>query len=268
IRLRAGRDFSSIDRPGAPRAAIVSENLSARLWPGESPIGKRLLDSFGRGKDNHPSQWRTVVGIVSAARYRELDRTRYDLYVPVGQAAEFEPENVVVRAAGDPRRLRPAVAALLSKIDPQLTAADVTTMDEALREVRAPWRFNMLLFSVFACMSIVLTIIGIAALVVSTVNGRRREIGVRIAMGARAHQIVSLFALQGARSIGIGVCLGVVASLLASHLLADLLFDVAASDRRTLMTVAAGVFALGVLATYLAARRASALDPASVFREA
>jgi hypothetical protein len=267
IHLRAGRDFSSTDGAAAPFVAIVSENLAARLWPGETAIGKRLLDSFTKRRAGHALPWRTVVGIAGVANYRELERPRFDLYAPYAQAEGFEPEHVVVRTAGNPRASIPAVGALLSHIDPQLTAADVTTMDDIVSKVRAPWRFNMVVFSAFGCMSIGLTVIGVAGLVVSTVNGRRREIGVRLALGAQTRDVVSLIAVQGARLIAVGVGLGVLASLLASRLLSSLLFGIAAVDPGTLLLAAAGVFASGVLASYLPARRAAALDPASAFRE-
>jgi predicted permease len=267
VRVRDGRDFTSTDRAVAPLVAIISDNLAARVWPGQAAIGKRLLDGFGRGKDGHPSQWRTVVGVVGAAHYRELERARFDVYVPLAQAGDFDPEHVIVKTAGNPRALIPAVGALLSNVDPQLTASDVTTMDDVVGRVRAPWRFNMLLFGAFGAMSIGLTVIGIAALVVSTVNWRRREIGVRLALGAQRRQVVALVAIQGAKSIALGVGLGVLSSLLASRLLSSLVFGAAATDARTLIGVAAAVFALGVLASYLPARRAAALDPCSMFRE-
>ena len=122
IRLRRGRDFSSTDRAAAPLVAIVSDNLAARLWPAQNPIGKRLVDSFGRAKDGRPSQWRTVVGVVGAAHYREVDRPRFDFYVPLAQAESFDPEHIVVKTSGNPRALVPTVATMLSNVDPQLTA--------------------------------------------------------------------------------------------------------------------------------------------------
>jgi predicted permease len=267
IPLRAGRDFSSTDRETTTSVAVVSENLAARLWPGQSPIGKRLLDSFGRVKDGRASQWRTVVGVVAAAHYREVDRPRFDLYVPLAQADDFNPEHIVVRTSMNPRALVPAAAAVLSSVDPQLTASNVTTMGEVVRGVRAPWRFNMLLFGVFSCLSIGLTIIGITGVILSTVNWRRREIGVRLALGAQPREVVSLIAMQGARLIAVGVALGVLSSLLLSRLLSSLLFGVSATDPRTLVLTAASVLAVGVLASYLPARRAATLDPCRIFRE-
>jgi ABC-type antimicrobial peptide transport system permease subunit len=163
--------------------------------------------------------------------------------------------------------LVPAVATVLSDVDPQLTAADVRPMADVVREIRAPWRFNMLLFSVFSCLSIGLTVIGIAGLIISTVNWRRREIGVRLALGAQRREVVSLIAMEGAKLIALGISLGVLFSLLASRLLSSLLFGVAATDPRTLMMVSAAVLGLGGLASYLPARRAAALDPCRIFRE-
>ena len=267
VRVRGGRDFSSIDRAGAPLVAIVSDNLAARLWPGHNPIGQHLVQSLEPGKDGHPSRWRTVVGVVAAAHYRELERPRFDFYVPIAQADGFDPEHIMVKTTGNAPALVPKVAAVLSNVDPQLTVTDVTTMDEVVRRVRAPWRFNMLLFGAFGVMSIGLTVIGIAGLMISTVNWRRREIGVRLALGAQTHDVVSLIAMQGTRLITLGVGLGVLASLLASRLLSSLLFGIAATDIRTLIVVAAGVLAFGVLASYLPARRAAALDPCRIFRE-
>jgi ABC-type antimicrobial peptide transport system permease subunit len=140
-------------------------------------------------------------------------------------------------------------------------------MADVVGRVRAPWRFNMLLFGVFSALSIGLTVIGIAGLIISTVNWRRREIGVRLALGAQRRDVVSLISAQGAKLIGAGVGLGVLSSLLVSRLLSGLLFGVAATDSRTLMMVAGGVFALGMLACYLPARRAATLDPCRIFRE-
>jgi hypothetical protein len=267
VRFRRGRDFSWTDRTAAPLVAIVSDTLAARLWPNQDPIGKRLVDSFERAKDGRASPWRTVIGVVAAAHYREVDRTRFDFYIPLAQAESFIPEHIVVRTSGNPRALVPAVATVLSNTDPQLTAADVTMMDEVVRRVRAPWRFNMLLFSVFSCLSIGLTAIGIAGLIISTVNSRRREIGVRLALGAQERNVVSLIAVQGAKPIAVGVAIGVLSSLLASRLLSSLLFGVAARDVRTLTLAALGVLVLGVLASYLPARRAATLDPCRIFRE-
>jgi putative ABC transport system permease protein len=267
VGLQRGRDFSSTDRAAGPLVAIVSDNLAARLWPSQNPIGKRLVDSFGRAKDGRPSQWRTVVGVAGAARYREVERPGFDFYVPLAQAEDFDPGHIVVKASGDRRALVPAIASILSNIDPQLSAADVTTMEDVVARVRAPWRFNMLLFGVFSGLSIGLTVIGIAGLIIATVNCRRREIGVRLALGAQTRDVVSLIAIQGAKLIGAGVGLGLLSSLLVSRLLSSLLFGIAATDSRTLIVAAGGVLAFGVLASYLPARRAATLDPCRIFRE-
>ena len=116
-----------------------------------------------------------MIGIVGDAHYREIERPRFDFYVSLAQAEGFHPEHIVVKASGNPRELVPTVATMLSNVDPQLSATDVTTMADVVGQVRAPWRFNMLLFGVFSGLSIGLTVIGIAGLIISTVNWRRRE---------------------------------------------------------------------------------------------
>jgi hypothetical protein len=115
VRLRRGRDFSSTDRAGAPLVALVSDNLAARVWPAQNPIGQRLVDSFGRGKDGRPSQFRTVVGVVGAAHYRELERPRFDFYVPLAQDG-FDPEHIMVKQQATRRRWS-AIATVLSNVD-------------------------------------------------------------------------------------------------------------------------------------------------------
>jgi predicted permease len=110
VRLLAGRDFSSADHAGSPLVAIVSDTLAARMWPGQDPIGKRLVDSFSRAKDGHPSEWRNVVGVAGAAHYREIEHPRFDLYVPLRQVEDSDPEHVVIKTAGDPHALIPVVA--------------------------------------------------------------------------------------------------------------------------------------------------------------
>jgi len=190
----------------------------------------------------------------------------FDVHLVTERELEPAPDRLLF-VAGNPRALISTVATMLSNVDPQLSAENVTTMNDVMARVRAPWRFNMLLFGVFGGLSIGLTAIGITGLIISTVNWRRREIGVRLALGAQTRDVVSLIALQGARLIGIGVGLGLLWSLLAARLLSSLLFGVAATDSRTLVSVAAAVLVLGVLATYLPARRAATLDPCRIFRE-
>jgi putative ABC transport system permease protein len=268
IRLIRGRAFAAGDSEHAPLVAIVSELTAARAWPGQDPIGKRLMDSFiGRGDGLGPSRRQTVVGVVATSRYREVDRPWPDLYVPLAQAGAFDTEHFVVRTSAEPRLLLPTIAAALSAVDGGLSIVAPTTMDEVMAQVRAPWQFDMLLFSMFGAVSIGLTAIGVFGLMAYTVTWRRREIGLRIALGARETDVVRMIVLEGGELVGIGLAIGLVVSLLATRLMRGLLFNISPTDPATLVAVCAGVMAVAGVACYIPARRVALTDPSIVFRD-
>ena len=267
IRLLRGRDFTTGDRADAPRVVIVSDALAAHFWPGQNPIGKRLRNSLSDGGPNKSARWQTVVGVVRAARYREMDRVRDDLYIPLAQGGDFAIGNVVVRTSGDARALIQPVGAVLSAVDPHLNLRNVTTMDEIIGRVQMPWRFNMVLFVTFSVVAVGLTIVALVGLIAGTVTWRRREIGVRVALGAQSRQVVHLIMHEGTRLVLAGIAIGLGLSLLTSRLLSNLLFEVDVHDPASLLIAPAAVFCLSALACYLPARRAAALDPSLVFRD-
>jgi putative ABC transport system permease protein len=276
IPLVRGRGFTDADNERAPLVAIVSEVTAARAWPGQDPIGKRFVDSFvGKelmssvmsGSSPPPPRWQTVVGVVATSRYREIETPRADLYVPLAQATDFDPESFVVRTSGNPQALAPTIASEISDFDRGLSLAEPTTMAEIVRRVQAPWHFNMLLFSTFGAVSIGLTAIGLFGLIAYTVTWRRREIGVRIALGARARSVVMMVVIQGLWLIVAGLALGGVVTIFATRLMSSLLFQVKPTDPVALMVACGALVVLAGLACYLPARRAAALDPSIVFRD-
>jgi putative ABC transport system permease protein len=268
IKLIRGRDFGSEDRADSPFVAIVSEALAAQAWPGQVALGKRLMDGLvGRGSNTRPKQWQTVVGVVANARYRDLAGPRADLYVPIEQASEFDVGDVVIRTTGEPEAIVPQVGALLSRIDPGISAAEVAPMAEIVDHVQAPWRFNMILFSMFGVASIILTAMGVVGLVASTVTWRRGEIAIRLALGADATAVVRSVTLDGAKPVVTGVLVGLGAFLLMARVISSLRFGPSSGDPIVLVAVALGITALGIMACYLPARRAASVDPSAVFRE-
>jgi predicted permease len=277
IRLIQGREFTEADREQAPLVAIISEITAARAWPGQNPIGKRFVDSFvgkqlissvmSGSTQPPPVRWQTVVGVVATSRYREIENPRADLYVPLAQADDFDPESFVVRTSGNPQSLAPTIAAEISGVDRGLSLAEPTTMEEIVRRVQAPWHFNMLVFSMFGAVSIGLTAIGLFGLIAYTVTWRRREIGVRIALGARARSVVTMIVFQGIWLIAAGLAIGGVATIFVTRLMSSLLFQVQPTDPVALTVAAGALVVLAGLACYLPARRAAALDPSIVFRD-
>ena len=263
IRLVRGRNFGPDDTERSPLVVIVSEALAARVWPGQDPIGKRLR-AYGAG-DTTPPRWQTVVGVVATARYREIESPRLDLYVPLQQS----PDNVrffTVRTGLDPLSLVPTLRSELATLDPVFKIDDVATMAQIVAKAQGPWRFDMLIFGLFGVVAVGLTAIGLFGLVAYLAAQRRREIAVRVALGAARSHIVGLVVLQGLRPTLAGLALGVPCVWLATRLLSRLLYGVGALDSLTFGVSVVILLAAGALAGYLPARRAATTDPAVVLR--
>jgi predicted permease len=263
IRLLRGREFDARDTDTAPLVVIVSEAMASRVWPGENPIGKRLR--AGAAVDSAEPRWQTVVGVVATARYREIETPRLDLYVPLRQSPDVM-EAFVVKTTIDPLAVAPAIGAEIVGFDRALRMDDVTTMDAIVRKVRGPWQLNMWVFGLFAVAALGLAMIGLFGTVAYAATQRRRELGIRLALGATPRGIAGLMVRQGLGPTGIGVALGVPLGLVTTRLLSDLLFGVGAADPGTGAAVIALLLGAAAVASYVPARRAAATDPAVVLR--
>jgi putative ABC transport system permease protein len=261
IPLLRGRGFDVGDTSNAPLVAIVSAATAIRLWPGQDPIGKRFHLSLSKD-----GEWHTVVGVVGTARYREIDSPRFDLYVPL-QQADSDGQFFMVRTNTKPLSVAPAIAADISAFDKGLSADRLTTMDAIVRRTQGPWRFNMLVFGLFGSVALGLAAVGLFALVAFDVAQRTREIGLRIALGAARGDVVRLMIWQGAKPSAIGLIAGVLAALLLTRLLSQFLFEITPTDPVTFVSVVVLLGVVIVLASYLPARRAAAIDPQVVLRD-
>jgi putative ABC transport system permease protein len=210
--------------------------------------------------------WHTVVGVVGTARYREIDSPRFDLYVPLRQV-ETDGQYFMVRTSANPLSVAPAIAAELSTFDKGLSAGSLTTMEAIVRRTQGPWRFNVLVFGLFGGVALGLAAVGLFALVAFDVAQRTREIGLRIALGAAQGDVVRLMIRQGAKPSAIGMIAGVLAALLVTQLLSQFLFEITPTDPATFIGVVLLLAVVIVLASYLPARRAAAIDPQVVLRE-
>jgi putative ABC transport system permease protein len=204
--------------------------------------------------------------VVATARYREMENPRFDLYVPFRQG-ESDVQHFTVRTAIDPLAVAPSIAAEITSFDKALTMGGVTTMAKIVERTRGPWRFNMLVFSLFGGVALALAAVGLFGLVAYEVTQRSREIGLRMALGAAQGQVVRLMVSQGAKPAAIGLVIGILASLLVTRLLSALLFDVSSTDPITFTGVVVLLLAVTLLACYLPARRAASVDPQVVLRE-
>jgi putative ABC transport system permease protein len=261
IGLVRGRIFDARDSSTAPLVAIVSASTAARLWPGQDAIGRRLHLSLSQ-----KGEWHTVVGVVASARYREIESPRFDLYVPLRQT-DSDDHHFMVRTSVDPLAAAPSIAREIASFDSGLTADGITSMAAIVRRTQGPWRFNVLVFGVFAVVALALAAVGLFALVAFDVAQRTREIGLRIALGAARADVVWLMIWQGAKPSAVGMMAGVAAALALTRVWARFLFEITPSDPVTFAGVLIVCAVVILLASYLPARRAAGIDPQVVLRE-
>ena len=264
-RLVAGREFSSDDRRGGPRVCIVDESLVRRYWPTGDPIGKRI--TFNNLTDSSIT-WITVVGVVGHTLHTGFDdeRTRVQVYFPLAQGRGLQFLGFVVRTRGDPSAAVGAVRAAVHTVDPDLPLAAINSMDELITQTTGPRRFSVLLLGGFAALAMVLAMIGLYGVVSHLVTQRTREIGVRVALGAAARDVLGLVLRQGLRLALLGVGVGLVAALLLTGVMRSMLFGVGARDPVTFVAAPALLIAVAVLASWLPARRAARVAPIEALR--
>ncbi|HET7619914.1 MAG TPA: ABC transporter permease [Vicinamibacterales bacterium] len=260
IPLEEGRGLSDADTTESQRIAVVNRALVRRFFPEQSPIGARI-----RIGPNPNAEWRTIVGIVGDVHADGPDTAAApELYVP--NAQDPAQLTVVVRTAGDPGALASTLRGIVRSIDPAVALYDVHTLDALLSEHLAPRRFTMGLLGGFAALALGLALLGIYGVMSYLVVQRTREIGVRMALGARRGDILRMVVGEGARLAAIGLALGVAASLVLTRTAESLLFNVTPTDPSTFVAVCAGVTAVALLACYLPARRAAGVNPLDAIR--
>jgi predicted permease len=268
VPLVAGRDFSEADGDRAPAVAIVNRRLAERHLAGRDPLGARLLLEDGGATPRAV----TVVGVAGDVLEAGLDGAAHLVaYVPLAQvpdAAVTYARNPfwVVRTAGDPAAVARPVIAAVHALDAMMPASQLRTLAEQVAASLAPRRFNLQLVAGFAAVAVLLAALGVAALTSALVAARRRELGVRLALGATARGLVRFAVADGLRPVLAGLAVGLAGALAAGRLARGLLFGVGAADPLTLGAAAALLAAVGGLAAWLPARRAARTDPLTALR--
>ena len=264
IRLLKGREFTDRDRADTPDAVIVNEELARRFWPGEDPIGKRLQvgTEFMR--------WREVIGVVGNAKLSGLEANIDPaIYVPFPQNSwpnALRNSFIVLRTATDPKSLVPAIRRELRSVDPTFPITQIRTMDEIVGDSLSQRRFNTVLLGLFAFLAVALAGVGIYGVMSYGVSQRTREMGIRVALGARQSDITKLVTSTGARLAALGIAIGIVAAAISSRLISSLLFGITATDPITFVLTAVLLGAVTLLASYIPSRRAARTDPISALR--
>jgi putative ABC transport system permease protein len=261
IPILIGRDFTDADARDPMKVTIIDERLAREYWPNESPIGKRVR--FGPPEDNEP--WHTIVGVVGAVKHESLNLTRRKtVYLPHAEIA-INGMALAVRAA-NPEKLAPAIRGQVKAMDPDLPIIDVRTMTEVIsRSVWQP-RLYAILFGVFAAVALALASVGVYGVMAYSVSERTREIGLRVALGARRRDVLKLVFARGLALTLIGAGIGLGAALALTRLMQSMLFEVSATDPLTFAGLAALLSLVATLACYLPARRATKVDPMIALR--
>jgi putative ABC transport system permease protein len=264
IRLIAGRLFDQHDRADATLVAIVSDIAVRRYWPRQNPIGKRVnVFEFVNGKQ----VWRQIVGVVHGTRHFGLEAPqKAEIYVPYAQSPEpFV--LLVVRAKIAPSILAAAIRREIAAVDPQQAAFGFEAMDGLLSNAESNRRFQTIVLAVFAALALLLAAIGIYGVMAYSAAQRQREIGVRLALGARPADVVMMLFKRGLLLSLAGMAAGFVGAIALARVLKSLLFGVSPLDPATFATVAVVLTITAALAAYLPGRSAASVDPLRALRE-
>ncbi len=262
IPLVRGRFFSERDAADAPGVTIIDETMARKYWPNEDPLGKRI--SFEGPPDNR--RWREIVGIIGHVKHKDLEgESRVQYYIPHLQRSQGS-MFLAVRTSGTPTEQAPAVRNVIKNLDKDLPVFRVMAVEQLVADSMTLRRFTLTLLGIFAVIALVLATVGLYGVLSYSVTQRSHEIGVRMALGARAADVLKLIVKQGMLLTGVGVLIGLVGAFALTRLMANLLFGVKASDPLTYVVIALLLATVALLACWLPARRATKVDPMIALR--
>jgi predicted permease len=264
IEILEGRTFRESDGPDAPPVMVIDEWLADRYWPDSSPLGDRMLYGAVPGMDSIPPEnYFTVIGVVRTIKHNDLttpDAEHVGAYYFTYRQRPRSFMTLVVRTARDAAGLTPSVRRALASIDSELPLYGVETMAARVDRSLAGRRVPLVLLGVFALVAVFLAVLGIYGALAYSVVQRRREIGIRMAMGSTPKDVFRSVVMQGVKVTGLGLAVGVVAALGLTRLMESLLFGVEPTDVRVIGSVAAILTVVGLVACMVPARRATAVD--------
>jgi putative ABC transport system permease protein len=259
--LRSGRLFTEQDNTAAPKIVLVNETFARKFLAGQNAIGQRI-DLGARGTDV-----REIVGVVADVKNDDLDeQPDPSIYLPYAQKAQLS-MNLVIRGTNEPDQLVAAVRGAVASLDPSLPVSNVKTLTQMIDERISAKRLMTYILAVFALCALLLAAVGIYGVMSYAVTQRTHEIGIRMALGARAADVLKLVVGNGMTLALVGVAIGLAGAFALTRLLANLLFHVSATDSATFAAVSLSLAVVALLACYIPARRATRVDPLVALRD-
>lgn len=262
IPLLRGRGYSERDSAAAPLTVIVNQAFVQRFWPAANPLGRRIH----MGPASAPEPWRTVVGVVGNVKHVGLQSPpTAEVFFPLPQQPQ-RAAALVVRTAGDPARIVPALRGAVSAVDSTLPIYGVATTAQLVDNALSQPRFSTFLLGLLALIALILAAVGVYGVMAYAVARQTKELGIRIALGAQPSDILRLVLGHGLRIAALGLALGMAAAFALTRYLATLLFDVRPGDPLTFILAASALAIVAFLACYLPTRRAVRVDPIAALR--
>jgi predicted permease len=270
IRLVRGRALKTEDRAGAPLVTVVNEAFVRKLFAGQDPIGQRV--TFG--DPDSSAEWRQIVGVVADVRQSDLTaQPGPELYVPGDQLSEdlwtifmTLPVSFIIRSDVPPDVLGPAIKTAVHEVDPDQPISRLREAGELLQDATARQRFNMSLLTLFGVLALVLATVGVYGVMAYGVTQRTRELGIRLALGARASSVHAMVLRQGLGLTLVGLGLGLAGALALSRLLTTLLYRVSPTDPKVLSAAVLILAGVSAVACLIPAVRATKVDPIDALR--
>jgi putative ABC transport system permease protein len=260
IPLSRGRNFTSDDRAGGKRVAIVSETAARRFWPGADPLGALI-------SVDENEQWVEVVGVVADVKYWQLEAApSADVYIPHTQHTARPPNTLSVRGTTAKAALASAVRREVAALDRNIPLTTIRTIDERFTEATAQMRYGALLLVLFAGLALIISQMGVYGVITYAVSSRTQEIGIRMALGAQRRDVFKLVVGQGMMLAMSGLAIGLAASFGLTRLIKSMLYGISTTDAVTFMATALLLTAVAILACYIPARRATKVDPIVALR--
>jgi putative ABC transport system permease protein len=260
VPLRSGRFFTKFDKQDSALVVVINQTMARRYFPNEDPVGKQLTVIFA-----HP-EVREIVGVIGDVLHSGLDATaRPEMFVPYWQSPTTQ-MTFVVKTTPDAAAMLPAVKSAIREVNRNQTFSKTATMDQLINDSLRQRRFNLFLLVSFAVLALMLAAIGVYGSINYSTRQRTHEIGLRMALGAQSGSVLRLIIGQGLMLAITGVGIGLIASIALTRLMKGLLFGISATDPVTFIAISLLLIVMGLLASWIPARRATRVDPLVALR--